>query len=67
MRCFCNLRVDAECDNKEAKQGIKELNDLLTNALTEWVDKMVREKGIHVDVGWNWSKNISIEELYKGE
>ena len=44
------------------KQNVRELNDLLTNAITEWTDKMVREKGLSVDVGWSWSERIDLKE-----
>lgn len=44
-RYFCNIRVDATFNaGNLPKQNVRELNDLLTNAITEWIDKIVREK-----------------------
>ena len=62
-RYFCNIRVDTTFyAGNLPKQNVRELNDLLTNAITEWTDKMVREKGLSVDVGWSWSERIDLKE-----
>lgn len=62
-RYFCNIRVDSTFNaGNLPKQNIRELNDLITNAITEWTDKMTREKGLAVDIGWSWSENIDLGE-----
>lgn len=62
-RYFCNIRVDTTFNaGNLPKQNVRELNDLLTNAITEWIDKIVREKGLSVDVGWSWSEHVDLKE-----
>lgn len=60
-RYFCNIRVDSTFNaGNLPKQNIEELNNLITNAITEWTDRMTREKGLAVDVGWSWSESVEL-------
>lgn len=60
-RYYCGIRVDATFNaGNLPKQNIEELNNLITNAITEWTDNMVREKGLSVDVGWEWSEHVDL-------
>lgn len=62
-RYFCNIRVDSTFDADHLpKQNIEELNNLITDAITEWTDKMTRENGLSVDIGWSWSEQVNLEE-----
>lgn len=62
-RYFCNIRVDSTFNaGNLPKQNIEELNHLITNAITEWTDKMAREKGLSVDIGWSWSELVRLEK-----
>ncbi len=62
-RYFCNIRVDSTFNaGNLPKQNIEELNNLITDAITEWIDKMTREKGLSVDIGWSWSEQVDLGE-----
>lgn len=60
-RYFGHIRVDATFNAANLPlQNIKSLNEKITNAVEEWSKEMV-EKGLSVDVGWNWSEATNLE------
>lgn len=60
-RYFCNIRADATFNAENPpERNMEEFNNLITNAITEWTDKMTREKGLYVDIGWSWSEHVDL-------
>lgn len=60
-RYFGHIRVDEtfNADNLPL-QNIKSLNEKITQAVEEWSKEMV-DKGLSVDVGWNWSEATNLD------
>jgi len=60
-RYFGHIRVDATFNAGNLPlQNIKSLNDKITNAVEEWSREMTN-KGLSVDVGWDWSEATNLE------
>lgn len=61
-RYFGHIRVDATFDAENLPlQNIKSLNEKITNAVEEWSREMA-DKGLSVDVGWDWSESTKLED-----
>lgn len=61
-RYFGHIRVDATFDAENLPlQNIKSLNEKITDAVEEWSREMV-DKGLSVDVGWDWSESTKLED-----
>ena len=60
-RYFGHIRVDATFNAGNLPlQNIKSLNEKITQAVEEWSKEMV-DKGLSVDVGWDWSEATSLD------
>ena len=60
-RYFGHIRVDATFNAGNLPlQNIKALNEKIENAVEEWSKEMV-DKGLSVDVGWDWSEATKFE------
>ena len=59
-RYYGQIRVDTSFKASNLPlQNIKNLNEKISNAVEEWSQEMA-EKGLTVDVGWNWSEHTNI-------
>lgn len=60
-RYFGHIRVDATFNAGNLPlQNIKSLNEKITQAVEEWSKEMV-DKGLSVDVGWDWSEATKLD------
>lgn len=60
-RYFGHIRVDATFNAGNLPlQNIKSLNEKITKAVEEWSQEMV-DKGLIVDVGWDWSEATKLD------
>lgn len=60
-RYFGHIRVDATFNaGNLPMQNIKSLNEKITNAVEEWSKEMA-DKGLSVDVGWDWSEATKLD------
>lgn len=60
-RYFGHIRVDTTFNAGNLPlQSIKSLNEKIENAVEEWSKEMT-DKGLSVDVGWNWSEATKLE------
>lgn len=64
-KIFCHIRVDTTFNaGNLPMQNIKSLNEKITNAVEEWSKEMAN-KGLRVDVGWDWSEATKLDEELK--
>ena len=57
-RYYCQISVDTSFNaGNLPKQNISILNEKIEEAISEWVVEM-QEKGLSVDVMWDWSERI---------
>lgn len=60
-RYYCHIRVDSTFNAGNLPlQNIKSLNEKMENAVEEWSREMV-DKGLSVDVGWDWSEHTKLD------
>lgn len=58
---YCNIRVTTNYHAENlSKRDIVDLNEKITNIVEDWSVKMV-EKGIAMDIGWDWSEHLGLE------
>ena len=59
-RYYCQISVDTSFNaGNLPKQNISILNEKIEEAISEWVVEM-QEKGLSVDVTWDWSERIEL-------
>ena len=59
-RYYCQISVDTSFNaGNLPKQNISILNEKIEEAISEWAVEM-QEKGLSVDVMWNWSERIEL-------
>lgn len=61
-RYFVHIRADATFNARNLPlQNIRSLNEKISNAVEEWSKEMV-DKGLSVDVGWDWSEATKLDD-----
>lgn len=60
-RYYCQIRVDTSFNaGNLPKQNIDRLNEKIEEAISNWSMEM-QEKGLSLDVGWNWSEHCDLK------